>query len=77
MPDETGRLHVMAQPAWDSNGQRIWTINLMARGRPMGEGIEGAFGFFDVGREWIVRGFMDLTTASMHRHWGRTDAGIS
>ena len=77
MPDQTGRLHVMAQPAWDSNGRRIWTMNLMARGRPIEEGLEGAFGFFDVGREWIVRGFTDLTSDSMHRHWERLDVGAS
>ena len=77
MPDETGRLHVMAHPAWHSNGQRIWTMNLMARGRPLGEGIEGAFRFFDEGRKWIVRGFTDLTSDIMHHHWGKTDAGSS
>ncbi len=73
MPNEAGRLHVMAQPAWGPNGQRIWTMSLMARGRPVGEGVEGAFGFFDLGREWIVRGFTDLTTESMHLRWGRLD----
>ena len=77
IPNDAGRLHVMAQPAWGLNGQRIWTMNLMARGRPIGEGIEGAFRFFDMGRQWIVRGFTDLTTDFMHRHWGRVDAGVA
>lgn len=77
MPNEIGRLHVMVQPALDSNRQRIWTMNLMARGRPLGKGIDGAFGFFDVGREWIVHGFTDLTSQLMHRHWGRRDAETS
>ena len=31
MPNNAGRLHVMAQPAWDASGRRIWTMNLMAR----------------------------------------------
>ena len=77
MPENIGRLHVMAQPALDSNGQRIWTMNLMARGQPLGKGIEGAFGFFDVGREWIVHGFTELTGDAMHRHWRRTNADAS
>ena len=77
MPDDAGRLHVTAQPVWDSAGRRIWTLNLMARGRPMGDDVEGAFRFLDVGREWIVRGFTDLTSNIMHRHWGRTNAGAS
>ncbi len=74
MPDEAGRLHVFVQPAWDSSGKRLWAFRLMARGRPTGEGLEGAFGFLDVGREWVVRGFADLTTGLMHRLWERTDA---
>ncbi|MBV6515359.1 MAG: hypothetical protein HPKKFMNG_00997 [Planctomycetes bacterium] len=46
-------------------------LALAARGRPMGDGLEGAFRFLDEGREWIVRGFTDLTTDSMHKKWGR------
>lgn len=74
MPDEAGRLHVMVRPAWREQGQRFWTMSLMARGRPSPEGVEGAFAFFDRGRKWIVNGFTDLTTESMHRHWERLDA---
>ena len=73
MPEETGRLHVLTRPAWDANTKRrIWTMNLMARGRPMGGGVEGAFKFFDVGRDWIVRGFAE--SEHMHRQWERTNA---
>ena len=74
MSEDTGRLHVMVRPAWDANKRRFWTLNLMARGGPKRDGIEGAFAFFDMGREWIVRGFADLTTESMHRNWERVDA---
>ena len=74
MPEDTGRLHVLVRPAWDSNEQRFWTLNLMARGEPAANSIESAFAFFDMGRQWIVRGFTDLTTESMHRIWERTDA---
>lgn len=74
MPEKTGRLHVLAQPAWDANQRRIWTMSLMARGCPMGDGVEGAFKFFDAGREWIVHGFTELTAENMHRHWERIDA---
>lgn len=74
MPDDAGRLHVMVRPAWDANEQRFWTMSLMARGGPTGEDAEGAFAFFEVGRQWIVRGFTDLTTETMHREWERVDA---
>ena len=67
-----GRLHVAAQPSWSvTEGRPVWVINLMARGTPIGAGIEGAFEFFNLGREWVVRGFADLTTDSMQRRWER------
>jgi len=79
MRDETraplGRLHVVVQPAWrKTDNVPILTLNLTARGAPLSEGIDGAFAFFDLGREWIVKGFADLTTPEMHTAWGRSDA---
>ena len=69
-----GRLHVALQPAWmKADNSPILTLNLTARGMPLGEGVEGAFAFFDLGRRWIVRGFADLTTPEMHRVWERMD----
>lgn len=79
IPDETGkpigRLHAVVHPAWKkTDNSPILILNMTARGVPIGEGIEGAFGFFDVGRRWIVKGFADLTTPEMHRVWERIDA---
>jgi hypothetical protein len=70
-----GRLHVALQPGWKkADNSPILLMNLTARGAPLGEGISGAFDFFDLGHEWIVKGFADLTTAEMHRAWERIDA---
>ena len=75
MSEDTGRLHVMVRPAWDANKRRFLDAESdgARRGR---EGTESKarFAFFDMGREWIVRGFADLTTESMHRNWERVDA---
>lgn len=69
-----GRLHVTVQPAWrTSDGRLMYVMTLTARGTPQGEGVDGAVAFLDVGREWIVRGFTDLTTGKMHSIWRRTD----
>src|SRR5262249_39271969 len=69
-----GRLHAVVQPAWKkSDNSPILGLHLTARGAPIGEGIEGAFAFFDIGRQWIVKGFADLTTAEMHKLWERID----
>jgi len=73
--DETiGRLHAQVQPAWRNVDKRpMYVMTLTARGIPMGEGLDGSLRFFDVGREWIVRGFADLTTTKMHELWRRLD----
>ena len=70
-----GRLHVALHPARKkADDSPILSMNLTARGVPLGEGVEGAFAFFDLGRKWIVKGFTDLTTPEMHRAWERIDA---
>ncbi len=75
MARPAGRLYVTAQPSWSATaGSPVWALNLMARGAPIGSGTEGAFEFFDLGREWVVRGFADLTTDAMQSCWERVDA---
>jgi uncharacterized protein (TIGR04255 family) len=70
-----GRFHAVLQPAWKkADNTPIFVLNLTARGEPLGEGIEGAFTFFDLGRKWIVKGFADLTTPEMQQVWERIDA---
>jgi uncharacterized protein (TIGR04255 family) len=60
-----GRLHVDVQPAVRAgDGRPMYVVNLTARGQ-YGEG----FGFFDIGRQWIVKSFEQLTTDHMHRIW--------
>ncbi len=79
IPDESGkplgRLHAVVQPGWRKiDNAPMFILNLTARGTPVGEGIDGAFSFFDLGRRWIVKGFADLTTPDLQRVWGRKDA---
>jgi uncharacterized protein (TIGR04255 family) len=69
-----GRLHAGVEPAWrQQDNLRIIVLNITARGVPVGVGVDGAFDFFDLGREWIVKGFADLTSREMHRAWERTN----
>jgi uncharacterized protein (TIGR04255 family) len=49
----------------------IYLVNLTARVMPNGGTVDRAMKALDVGHEWVVRGFDDLTTDEMHRHWGR------
>ena len=67
-----GRLHVVAHPAWRRTDQMpIFVLNLTARGEPLGDGVNGAFAFLDLARDWIVKGFAELTRPEMHRVWER------
>lgn len=65
-----GRLHVQCDPVVNTkDGSAAYLLNLTARGSPLDESMEGAMAFFELGREWIVRGFEALTTSEMHTHW--------
>jgi uncharacterized protein (TIGR04255 family) len=72
-----GRLHVATQSAFRPTGTggapdtAIFVLNLTARGKPLGSGIDGALKFLDLGHEWIVKGFDQLTTPTMHTIWGK------
>jgi len=67
-----GRLRFSIEPAFRrADSAPIFRLNLVARGRPTDDSIGGVFGFMDIGREWIVRGFAAITTPKMHRIWGR------
>lgn len=60
-----GRLHIDVQPALRAtDGRPMYVMNLTARGL-YGTG----FDFFDIGRQWIVKSFEQLTTDEMHRIW--------
>ncbi len=75
-PNDTpaGRLHISFQRAFKMDQKPIFLLNLTARGKPTSDGMEGVYGFFDLGHEWIVRGFTSITPRSMHQIWERKDA---
>lgn len=70
-----GRLHVAAQPRFRiADKEPVLALTLTARGAPGGDGLEGSLDFFDLGRDWIVRGFTSITRKTMHEVWGRNDS---
>lgn len=69
--EQAGRLHITLEPRFFVQGdQPLLFLQLVTRGAPLGEGLEGARTFFRLGREWIVRGFFAVTTSAMHKEWG-------
>jgi hypothetical protein len=72
MPARPGRLHVSAQPAVRrSDGKHVLQLTLTARGKPDSSAIADILRWFDEGHDWIVYGFVDVTTPAMHQIWGR------
>lgn len=70
LPDGAGRLHVALQNVIrTTDGRDMLQLTLTARGRPKGVTLTDLLKWFDVGHEWIVRGFDELTTEKMHALW--------
>lgn len=67
-----GRLYVTVEPRFlTANMAPIFLMRITARGAPQGAGSAGMLKMFDIGHEWIVRGFTNLTSPEMHKAWGR------
>lgn len=72
LPENRGALYVRINPAFRGRDMKlILTLNLTARGAPLTGSDDHVFQWFDVGHEWIARGFDQLTDPAMHRHWGK------
>jgi uncharacterized protein (TIGR04255 family) len=70
-----GRLHIAsAMVAYRDTRERALQLTLTARGRPLGQAVDGVLAFLDVGRDHIVRGFASFTTPEAHKTWGRRHA---
>ena len=63
LPDKMGRLHTALKMASTKEGKRFMLFELTARGF----GDVSMDEWFATGREWIVRGFTDLTTDSIQK----------
>ena len=68
-----GRLHVSLRHGkkQDEPQSQVFVLELTARGKPQKTTIDGLLDWFSLAREWIVRGFADLTNPTMHQFWER------
>ena len=64
------RLYVVANPGFDPSGKPVLGLTLTARGGLDQDSESSLESRLDVGREWIVRGFAEVTSKTMHQHWG-------
>lgn len=73
MPNKSGRLSFTAQRVLRTNDNvEAIQLQLFAKGKPKSSSTEDILTWMDSGREWIVRGFTDLTSAQAHKIWERT-----
>lgn len=65
-----GRLHLDAQPAFrHPDGAQLVVLTLTARGIPQSSDLDGILTFFDLGRDHILRVFVDVAAAPVRRLW--------
>jgi len=72
LDDNAGRLYVTFNPVLRArDGKEVLQMTLTARGAPKSSNDEDVFAWLDMGRKWVVRGFADFTTDTMHKVWGK------
>lgn len=73
LPTGEGRLHATLRSAMrNKDGQPVFIFELTVRGMGQDSSREAMWRWFDLAREWIVRGFTDLTDQDAQQHiWGR------
>jgi uncharacterized protein (TIGR04255 family) len=74
LPNNTGRLHLAIQSALRRQDRLpVFIVELTARGIGGERNLQGMWPWFDVAREWIVRGFADITGPELQKNvWKRT-----
>lgn len=72
IPEQKGRLHITMQRVIRTrDAKEVLQLTLTARGKPDSSRLADIAEWFDLGHEWIVRGFTDFTTEEMHKLWRR------
>lgn len=68
-----GRLYLSAEPAVSDSQKSIYLVQLVGRTIPTTSQAKAVMNALDLGHEWVVRGFADVTTKAMHKIWERED----
>jgi len=72
MPDDQGRLHFTTQYVLRQiDNREAIQMHFVARGKPKSSSNHDVISWLDLGREWIVRGFTDVTSRRAHGLWKR------
>lgn len=70
LPEINGKLSIQLQPALRKEDEKeIFQLRITVVGKPESQDTEGMLSWFDVGRQYAVRGFLEVTTSEMHCLW--------
>lgn len=73
-PDIDGVLTLLLQRAnRGEDAESIFQLTITASGKPASQDIEDVIQWYDIGREYIVRSFVEFTTDTAHELWGKTN----
>jgi uncharacterized protein (TIGR04255 family) len=74
LPEDQGRLRTTLKPAVRRGDDHpLLVLEMTARGIGVDRAEEGRRRWFDVAHEWIVKGFVDLTSERFQQEvWGKT-----
>lgn len=75
MRGHQGQLQVSLQPGIRTSGQETLQLALSARAKPKTQSMSDLRDTLNSAREWVVRGFDDITTDHMHEIWNRKPRG--
>jgi len=71
-PEQKGRLRIAARDAIrKSDMQECVLLKMIAKGRIDSPGVTDVLPYLNMGREWIVRAFADVTTEEAQVLWGK------
>lgn len=66
-----GRVHALGQPSLRvPSNEEAYRFDIVARGPPIGDGVDGARGFFDAASSAVNAVFLASTTKAGRRFWG-------
>jgi uncharacterized protein (TIGR04255 family) len=74
LPEQSGRLYATVKTGATraSDNKKVIIFDLTVRGIGQDKSLQNMKQWFDVAREWIVKGFTDLTTLEAQKLWRRT-----
>jgi uncharacterized protein (TIGR04255 family) len=78
MGNNIGRVHAVSQPSLGVPGnEKVYRLDIIARGAPLGPGVQGARNFFEQAVSAVNGVFLASVTETGRQFWGEYDDSLS